>query len=154
MKVLINLIFKLDINSLFFKETDNDVIKFFRYFFVGGISAVVELIIFTLFVYIMKTDNDVIRVLISNTLGFLGGLTTNYILSKKFVFTEKSIASNKIVEFIWYGIIGIVGLLISTVLIVLFMRLIGLNEFFSKIIATILVFIYNYFARKILLYKK
>ena len=43
MKELFQLALKLDFkNSIFFKPTENGLIKFFRYAFVGGIAFVVD----------------------------------------------------------------------------------------------------------------
>ena len=64
--------------KLFIEETKDTKLQFFRYFFVGGFAAVVNiglLFILTNFLHI--------HYLISNAVGFIGGLVTNYILSKK-----------------------------------------------------------------------
>lgn len=130
--------------KLFIKETKDTKLQFFRYFFVGGFAAVVNiglLFILTNFLHI--------HYLISNAVGFIGGLVTNYILSKKLIFkTEKSF--NKIAEFIIYAIIGVVGLGLDTLFMHIFTETIGLYYMLSKIISTALVFIWNFTGRKLL----
>ena len=87
--------------------------------------------------------------LISNIVGFLGGLTVNYILSKKIVFSaEKQI--NKKIEFIIYVAIGVVGLGLDTLFMWLFTAIMQLHYMLSKIISTGLVFIWNFVGRKVL----
>ena len=130
--------------KLFIEETKDTKLQFFRYFFVGGFAAVVNiglLFILTNFLHI--------HYLISKAVEFIGGLVTNYILSKKLIFkTEKSF--NKIAEFVIYAIIGVVGLGLDTLFMHIFTETIGLYYMLSKIISTALVFIWNFTGRKLL----
>ena len=136
--------FKFDINKLFREATDNTIIQFFRYLFVGGIAAVVN--IGMLYVF---TDIVHINYIISNVLSFTLGLFTNYILSKKFVFQgETSISKTK--EFIIYAIIGVLGLGIDTFLVWLFTDVFKVYYMISKLISTLIVFVWNFGARKVL----
>lgn len=130
-------------NNLFIDKTNNTIIQFFRYIFVGGIAAVVNIGMLYIFTDIFK-----IYYLLSNVFSFSLGLIVNYILSKKFVFQdEKAISKSK--EFIIYAIIGVLGLIIDTLLVGLMTSILGLYYMISKIISTILVFIWNFGARKI-----
>ena len=129
--------------KIFIEKTSNPKLQFFRYIFVGGFAAVIN--IGSLFVF-----KEVCRLhyLIANIAGFLLGLLTNYILSKLLVFAkEKSI--NKIFEFISYMFIGIIGLAFDTLFIWIFTDLFGIYYIISKIISTCIVFIWNFFGRKI-----
>lgn len=136
--------FKFDINKLFREESNNIIIQFFRYLFVGGIAAVVN--IGMLYVF---TDIIHINYIISNILSFTLGLFTNYILSKKFVFQgETSISKTK--EFIIYAIIGVLGLGIDTFLVWLFTDVFKVYYMISKLISTLIVFVWNFGARKVL----
>ena len=126
-------------NKLFIDKTNNTIIQFFRYIFVGGIAAVVNIGMLYIFTDIFK-----IYYLLSNVFSFSLGLIVNYILSKKF---EKAISKSK--EFIIYAIIGVLGLIIDTLLVGLMTSILGLYYMLSKIISTILVFIWNFGARKI-----
>lgn len=136
--------FKFDIDKLFRSATDNTIIQFFRYLFVGGIAAVVN--IGMLYVF---TDIININYIISNVLSFILGLFVNYLLSKKFVFQgETNISKTK--EFVIYAIIGVLGLGIDTLLVWLFTDICGFYYMISKLISTLLVFIWNFGARKVL----
>lgn len=141
---LFNYLIKFDIDKLFKKSTDNTLIQFFRYLFVGGIAALVN--IGMLYVF---TDFIRINYIVSNILSFTLGLFVNYILSKKFVFQgETTISKTK--EFIIYAIIGILGLGIDTFLVWLFTDAFNFYYMISKLISTLLVFIWNFGARKVL----
>ena len=141
---LFEYIFSFNIKSLFKEKTDNTFIQFFRYLFVGGIAAVIN--IGMLYVF---TDIIHIHYIISNILSFIMGLSVNYILSKKFVFQEETkISSSK--EFLIYAIIGVIGLGIDTLLVWLFTDVLSMYYMISKLISTMIVFIWNFGARKVL----
>lgn len=127
--------------KLFIEKTDDVKIQFFRYLFVGGFAAVVNigsLYIFTEYLHLYY--------LVANVLGFLLGLLTNYILSKWLVFAKEN-KLNKVLEFTIYTFIGVIGLGLDTLLVWVFTTM-GLYYMISKIISTGLVFIWNFFARK------
>lgn len=134
---------KKDTKKLFRVKTNNVLIQFFRYIWVGGIAAIVN--IGMLYVF---TDIIHLYYLFSNVLSFTLGLLVNYILSKKFVFQEK-VTMNRMKEFIIYAIIGIIGLGIDTGLIWVFTSGLSIYYLISKIISTMIVFIWNFVARKI-----
>lgn len=126
--------------KIFIKQTKDTKLQFFRYLFVGGFAAIVNigsLYIFTEFLHLYY--------LISNILGFLLGLTTNYLLSKWLIFVDSEL--NKVIEFIIYAIIGVIGLGIDTFFVWLITNL-GIYYIISKVISTCLVFIWNFFGRK------
>lgn len=128
--------------KVFIEKTDDLRIQFFRYLFVGGFSAVVNigaLYIFKEFIHL--------HYLIANILGFILGLITNYMLSKWLVFAKEQ-TLNKIFEFATYAIIGVIGLGLDTLFMWIFTDKISLYYLLSKIISTGLVFIWNFIARK------
>lgn len=137
-------IFHFKLKELFIIDTKNSWIQFFRYFFVGAIAAIVN--IGMLYVF---TDLFHIYYLVSNVLSFLLGLLVNYFLSKKFVFQETTTIS-KTKEFIIYAMIGVLGLSIDTLLIKILTANLKIYYMISKIISTMIVFIWNFLARKIL----
>ncbi len=144
MKELFSYIITFNIKKLFKEKTNNTFIQFFRYLFVGGFAAVVNIGM----LYIL-TDFFNFYYLVSNIISFVLGLLVNYLLSKKFVFQEEiSISQSK--EFIIYAVIGIVGLGLDTLFVWLFTDVVKLHYLISKIISTFIVFIWNFGARKIL----
>lgn len=127
--------------KIFIEKTNDVKIQFFRYLFVGGFAAVVN--IGTLYIF---TEGLHLYYLVANILGFLLGLLTNYILSKWLVFAKER-TFNKILEFSVYAFIGGIGLGFDTLFVWLF-TVMGLYYMVSKIISTALVFIWNFLARK------
>lgn len=85
--------------------------------------------------------------LVAAACGFCIGLIVVYILSNKFVFSSPKISSTKL-QFLLFALIGIIGLGILSILMWLFTEVTGLNYILSKIIATVFVYFWNFFARK------
>ncbi len=150
MKELFQLLFKFDFKALFFTPTENGFIKFFRYCFVGGIAFVVDyLACAAVFAALGK---GTISTVVGTTAGFVCGLITNFLLSKKFVFTENAKTGKKS-EFLWYTVIGIIGWGLSVLLMMVCTDwLFSMNQYIAKIIVALIVLVYNFLARKILLY--
>lgn len=130
--------------KLFIEKTDDVKTQFFRYLFVGGFAAIVNIGS----LYIFKEFANM-HYLLANVLGFILGLITNYILSKWLVFAKEN-KMNGIIEFATYTIIGVVGLGLDTLFIWIFTDKVKLYYMLSKIVSTALVFIWNFFARKAL----
>lgn len=132
------------INKLLFEKTKDARLQFLRYVFVGGIAAVTN-------IGLLYICTDLLKVyyLISNVIGFMGGLSVNYLLSKKLVFAAEE-QINKTLEFTIYAAIGVVGLGLDTLLMWIFTSKMGIYYLISKIISTGLVFIWNFGARKVL----
>jgi putative flippase GtrA len=86
--------------------------------------------------------------LLAVCLGFIAGLIATYILSNKYVFGAPK--GNPKKTFMLFGVIGVVGLGILNLLVWLMTEKAGINYIASKAIATIAVFMWNFFARRAL----
>lgn len=89
--------------------------------------------------------------LASASAGFLVGLILNYSLSTQFVFKESKL-SGKRMEFTIFAIIGIGGLLINNTLMWLLTDFLLLHYTASKIGAVGIVFLWNFYVRKLALF--
>jgi len=138
---------QLMILNLLKKHTDNTFIQLFRYTFVGGIAFIVDFL--TLFIF---TEIFSIHYLVSAAMAFLLGLATNYILSIVWVFSRHTI-SNKWYELGIFALIGIVGLGLNEFFIWIFTESFHLYYLLSKIVSTVLVYLWNFFARKFILFR-
>lgn len=129
-------------------DTQNVLVQLFRYTFVGGIAFLFDFA--TLFVL---THFAGIHYLISAGLGFTLGLTINYILSVKWVFSIRKLDS-KVSEFGIFALIGLVGLAMNELFMWFFTERVGLFYLVSKIALTFFVFLWNFSARRLLLFQK
>lgn len=154
MKELLSLIAKLDFKGLFYQKTDNVFIQFFRYCFVGGLATVVEGGALWLIQHFLFREAEGFYVYFSQGIAFVLGLIANFVLSKLFVFQEKSEKTNAAGEFAAYAVIGVVGLLIKELLLWMFNVQIGWHYMLVWVVSTIIVLIWNYTARRVILYRK
>lgn len=146
MKELFDYIFKLDFKNLFITKSNNTFIQFFRYIFVGGVAFLAD----GGSLFLITTIG--VNYLISVIFAFVIGLAVNYGLSKLLVFENSSV--NGKIEFLVYGIIGVIGLGFTEIIMYVLTEIAGLYFMVSKVIATIIVLVWNFVARKIILYRK
>lgn len=146
MKELFDYIFKLDFKSLFITKSSNTFIQFFRYIFVGGVAFLAD----GGSLFLITTIG--VNYLISVIFAFVIGFAVNYGLSKLLVFENSSV--NGKIEFLVYGIIGVIGLGFTEIIMYVLTEIAGLYFMVSKVIATIIVLVWNFVARKITLYRK
>ena len=136
------------ISKIIIKKTNNGFIQFVRYGLVSVIALAVDFGGMVLLVELLS-----IHYLVAATVSFISGLAVNYLLSRAWVFTERKYES-RVKEFIIFTSIGIVGLLLNNSIMWLAVERIGIYYIFSKIIATILVFFWNFGLRKMLVFKQ
>lgn len=116
--------------------------QFVRYFGVALIGYV-----FDFGTLIILHELMSLHYLIAASIGFSIGLLVVYVLSNRYVFGKSKIESRTI-EFSLFALIGIIGLIILNILMWVFTDLLLVNYIISKIIATIFVYIWNFFARR------
>jgi len=132
----------------FVEETDNTSIQFFRYLFVGGLAAVVD--VAAAFIAVNAFGIYEVYAII---LSFILGLSVNYILSSLWIFRHRKIEKQSY-DFIAFAIIGVVGLLLKAGIVWFLTEVPQMVILFSNSIAIVIVFIWNFLARKYLLYNK
>lgn len=133
---------------LFIKPTNQVFLQLFRYTFVGGAAFLVDFGLLYFFTEVFH-----FHYLLSASLSFIAGLIVNYVISKLWVF-QKSVIRNKGIEFLLFGMIGVVGLGFTDLFMWLFTDCLELYYMISKIITTAIVYFWNFFARKYLLFNK
>lgn len=136
------------IKKLFIYDTTNWIIQLFRYVFVGGFAFIVDYCLLFLL-----TESLGIYYILSATISFIAGLIINYIISTQWIF-KKSRLSNTAIEFIVYGIIGVIGLLLNDLILYLFTDIMHNHYMISKLIAAALVMGWNFVGRRTILFKK
>ncbi len=135
------------VQKLLTRNTDQTGIQFFRYLFVGGVAFLVDF--GSLYVF---TDFFGIFYLISAAIAFILGLITNYALSISWVFNRRTL-NNRTIEFSVFAIIGIIGLGLNELFIWFFTAELNFYYLISKILAAIIILFWNFFARKITLFR-
>lgn len=119
-------------------------LQFIRYF---GVALVGYVFDFGSLIFFKQVLN--VHYLIAATIGFTIGLAVTYVLSNKYVFGESKFKSKK-ADFIAFALIGVVGLGALNLLMWLLTGGFHVNYIISKIAATVVVYVWNFFARRAL----
>ena len=134
------------IGKLFRDPTDNIMIQFFRYVFVGGTAFVVDFF----FLYFFS-DICGIYYLVSAVFSFIISVLVNYVMSTRWVFNQDNI-ENKVVEFNLFMLISTIGLVVTEILLYFFTDICGIHYLISKIISAVIVLFWNFLARRVMFY--
>lgn len=122
-------------------------VAFVRYLVAGGLGFVLDYATLALCYEILG-----LHYLLASALGFLMGLIFVYISSNKWVFTRRRMEARAWLEFLIFALIGIIGLGLTLLFMWIFVDVCRIYPLISKLITTALVLLWNFFARKIILY--
>lgn len=129
-------------------QTDNFMIQFGRSIVVGAFSTVIDVGI----LYVL-TEHFKLYYITSATISFTAGVASNYAISIFWVFSKNKI-KNRWVDFGVYTLLSLIGLFLNNGLLYAFTEYLGIYYLVSKLIATLIVFIWNFLSRKLILYRK
>jgi len=124
--------------------------QFLRYFVTGGLAFVVDFGAFAVALYYFD-----IHYLISNLIGLAAGNVVNYLLTIRWVFSTEKRKMEKYVflEVVVFVLISLLGMGLNELLMYVFVGVLGIQEMISKVAAAIIVLLYNFLARKLILFK-
>ena len=112
-----------------------------RFGIVGVIATIIDYVI----LYLLTEYLDVYY-LMSSTISFIISLIVNYLLSIYWVFAVKK--KQTIKEVMLFIILSVIGLIVNQLILYIGTNIFNLYYMMSKLIATILVMIYNFITRK------
>ena len=125
--------------------------QFISYFFVGGVAAIVEWVMFFIFANVLQ-----INYFVSTVIAFIFSTTANWILGRITTFKDNNTYKDKKAKEAFL-VVSAIGLLFNLILMYLFVTVMGfdssLGKTLSKIAATGIVFIWNFLIRKLVIYK-
>ena len=129
--------------------------EFIRYIFVGGTAFFVDVLTLCFFKTKVFLGLGDMGIYISTALGFLAGLVFNYIFSLAFVFksAKEQKKGRDIFSFFLFFVIGIIGLFLTEVGMYVGVEFLYINYLLTKVIVAMLVLIWNYVARKVLIFR-
>ena len=135
------------IDKLFKIPSDRTSVQMFRYILSGTVACVID---YTA----LATLTQAFRIyyLVSAAIAFMLGMLTSYILNVAWVFDKRTFKNRELEVSIFFSI-GIAGLVLNHFCIQFFTESIKLHYIFSKVIATIAVFVMNFSARKYILFR-
>lgn len=127
------------------KNSKNIYEQVFKFGIVGVIATIIDWIVYY-FLYNFCTLNP----LLANLFSFSVSVVYNYIASVKWVFNIDKNKSKKRM-FFEFMLFSIIGLLLTEALLFLFINMLNIGKMLSKIIATVIVMVFNFVTRKIFL---
>ncbi len=123
------------------------IIQLIKFSIVGVIASVVDIGVLVFLKEILSAD-----VLISSAISFSVSVIVNYLLSMAFVFTSKN--QNKFKEFVIFVLLSVGGLGLNQLILWAGVSFTSIHYLVIKILAMVIVPIYNFITRKIFLEAK
>ncbi len=121
--------------------------EFVKYFIAGGLAFIVDFSILMLLYRLFH-----VHYLMATAIGLLFGFTITYLLSIKWVFRYRSVSDQKSEVSIFF-FIGIIGFILSELIMWIGVDILLLTVPMTKLIAAGIVFVWNFLIRKILLFR-
>lgn len=132
--------------------SSKSVRQFISYFGVGGAAALVEWVAFYLFASVLR-----IQYLLATALAFILSTTANWFLGRVFTFKDSAYKDKKVREITLVFTVSAIGLLFNMGLMYLFVTVLKMDtdilKVVSKVLASGIVFVWNYLARKCFIYR-
>lgn len=126
-------------------KQNNAIIQFVKYFFVGLLATLVEWVGFYL-------SNNVLHIhyLLATAIAFFFSTFANWGFGRIIMFKG---TGNTLKEIIKIYAVSIVGLAMNLILMYLMVDAILMDAMLSKVVATALVFMWNFLIRRFVIYK-
>ncbi|MFH1670633.1 MAG: GtrA family protein [Patescibacteria group bacterium] len=126
---------------LIFGRAQSVHIQFLRYFFVGGSSAVLDLLVFAILIEYFD-----IHYLLAAFFSYMVGLLWNYVLCIIWVFESRH---HRVLEFTMVFLIALGGLLWTELLMWILVEFANMVPIIAKIIVLWIVLLWNFGMRKV-----
>lgn len=123
--------------------------KFLRY---CSISIVCTIILYLIYFIITKINPK--SYIVANFIAYLFSFSILFYLNQRLFSSMPKDKRSKITQILDFVIFRVVGFLIDSTLLILFIEEVGMGNFWSKIISSLLTFIYNYYTNKRYVFKK
>jgi len=142
----IKVICKVKLSDFYKEKSGNLFIQIIRYITAGGIAFVVDFAL----LYLL-TDFFDFHYLTSSRISFSVGLIITYLFSIFWIFDKRRIDNRK-VEFLIFVVIGIIGFVLTDLFMKFFTDFLSVHYLLSKILTTIIVFVWNFVAKRFILF--
>lgn len=147
----------MTLKEIFVGKTENSALQLVRNVIVEATRIGINMLILWLMYYIVfgQTDQDSNKIFttISTVAASMISGIANFIFSTLWVFHKKQKIGN-ISRFVVFTLIGAVGLALNAAITVVLKDYCGINLFISNITAQAVVFFFNFFLRKYIVYTK
>lgn len=122
--------------------------EFFTYFGASALAFLADMLSFSFLIRVLHFGWAW-----AATTSFAIGLVVVYAISVRFVFHQRRLASSKNVEFLFFSLIGLTGLAITQLCLWIGINFFGMMPEFVKFLAAGATLVFNFGARKLLLFR-
>ena len=127
--------------------------EIFLYIVFGGLTTVINYVVFALFRELILTSSAPSHLLISNLVAWVLSVLFAFFTNRKYVFESKSNKSFK--ELVLFFAARVLSfLLFDQFSLYAMVTWLGINQYIAKLIANIFVVIFNYIASKLVIFNK
>ncbi len=133
------------------KKSKEETMRIIKYIFSSGTSFIIDLLLFTLFQWILQKMNMTVvsSILLATILSRILSSLYNYLMNSRFVFNNKDIKT-----IISYYILVIIQMFMSAFLVSLAKTIIPINATIIKFFIEIIIFVVNYVIQKKIIFKE
>lgn len=121
--------------------------EFILYGIIGGFSASIDFIVYTLILLAWPQVN----VIVANAIGVVCGIATSFVLNRQYNFKVKD---RTVRRFMIFFTVGIVGLIISSVMIYYTVDCLGWNKLLAKLMTIFIVSLIQFLLNKTITFKQ
>lgn len=129
----------------FYETHKKNIVQAFRYLVTGGASFVSDYLVFLLLSSMMHYQ-------IATYAGLLVGLVVNYLLSKIWVFENKSAVDAK--EVTLFAAVTAIGFALTGLGMYIGVSLLAFDKRIVKLVVAVIVFVLNFLARKFIIWRE
>lgn len=115
------------------------------YGIIGSLSSSIDFLIFTILVQIIHFPY-----IAANCISVLGGITTSFLLNRNYNFKVKDKMKLRFTVFLT---VGLVGLLLSNIILYTCIEIFALESIFSKLLSIVLVVFFQFLLNKYVTFK-
>ncbi|MBQ4542305.1 MAG: GtrA family protein [Clostridia bacterium] len=149
-------------------ENKKDRFEFARFFFVGCLTTLLDMFVMGVILYLFDSslypnfynvwfgqagEPSTTATVIGTGVGFMLGIIASYLLSIFYVYKDKG-NSRTLKGAVLFFALAIGGMALNMAGMWLGYDIIGINEWVTKIVMTLITLFYNYYSRKIFIFKK
>ena len=125
-----------------------------NYLIFGALTTVVTIITYAIFTSTFLSAKTALDNQIANVLSWIIAVTFAYLTNRKFVFKSKAQGTKRAKEIINFFLARISSLIIEMLFMYVTVTLLSYNDLICKVIAQVIVIVFNYICSKLIIFKK
>ena len=125
-----------------------------NYLIFGALTTVVTIITYAIFTSTFLSAKTALDIQIANVLSWIIAVTFAYLTNRKFVFKSKAQGTKRAKEIINFFLARISSLIIEMLFMYVTVTLLSYNDLICKVIAQVIVIVFNYICSILIIFKK